>query len=192
MKFIELHILQSYPVSCLNRDDMGSPKSAVFGGVTRSRISSQCLKHAIRLAARQLNATLFAGNRTRKAAADLAEELTQRGWDAKEARDTALKALHALTSGKAVAQSEDDEEPTTETTSLLYLSPEQIRAAAQSVHQAKQDGVPSAQFTGLVSKAVKGIMNDAADIAIFGRMVAAGDRAEWPVVALHPQNASAP
>ena len=48
MRLIELHILQSFPVSCLNRDDVGSPKSAVFGGVNRARISSQCLKRAIR------------------------------------------------------------------------------------------------------------------------------------------------
>lgn len=44
MKLIELHILQSFPVSCLNRDDVGSPKTAVFGGVQRARLSSQCLK----------------------------------------------------------------------------------------------------------------------------------------------------
>ena len=48
MKLIELHILQSFPVSCLNRDDVGAPKSATFGGVNRARISSQCLKRAIR------------------------------------------------------------------------------------------------------------------------------------------------
>ena len=48
MKLIELHILQSFPVSCLNRDDVGAPKTAIFGGVTRARISSQCPKRAIR------------------------------------------------------------------------------------------------------------------------------------------------
>src|SRR5580693_8792661 len=48
MRLIELHILQSFPVSCLNRDDVGSPKTAVFGGVTRARLSSQSLKRAIR------------------------------------------------------------------------------------------------------------------------------------------------
>lgn len=48
MKLIELHILQSFPVSCLNRDDVGAPKIATFGGVTRARISSQSLKRAIR------------------------------------------------------------------------------------------------------------------------------------------------
>ena len=41
---IEFHILQSFPVSCLNRDDVGSPKSAMIGGVNRARVSSQCWK----------------------------------------------------------------------------------------------------------------------------------------------------
>lgn len=46
---IELHLLQSFPVSNLNRDDVGQPKTATFGGHTRGRISSQCLKRAARL-----------------------------------------------------------------------------------------------------------------------------------------------
>lgn len=46
---IELHLLQSFPVSNLNRDDTGQPKTATFGGVTRGRVSSQSLKRAARL-----------------------------------------------------------------------------------------------------------------------------------------------
>ncbi len=64
MKLIELHILQSFPVSCLNRDDVGAPKTAIFGGVTRARISSQCLKRAIREHAKELCPELFAGERS--------------------------------------------------------------------------------------------------------------------------------
>lgn len=45
---IQIHILQNYAPSNLNRDDTGSPKDAVFGGVQRGRISSQCLKRSIR------------------------------------------------------------------------------------------------------------------------------------------------
>jgi CRISPR system Cascade subunit CasC len=65
MKLIELHILQSYPVSCLNRDDVGAPKSATFGGVSRARISSQCLKRAVRLAAAEESPEDFQGIRSR-------------------------------------------------------------------------------------------------------------------------------
>ncbi|MCP4420348.1 MAG: type I-E CRISPR-associated protein Cas7/Cse4/CasC [Chloroflexi bacterium] len=45
---IQIHMLQNYAPSNLNRDDSGSPKSAVFGGYQRGRISSQCLKRSIR------------------------------------------------------------------------------------------------------------------------------------------------
>ena len=50
---IEYHILQSFPVTCLNRDDVGAPKSAVVGGVSRARVSSQCWKREVRLALRR-------------------------------------------------------------------------------------------------------------------------------------------
>ena len=51
---IEFHILQSFPVSCLNRDDVGAPKSAMIGGVSRARVSSQCWKRHVRLALQDL------------------------------------------------------------------------------------------------------------------------------------------
>ena len=47
-RFIQLHLLTSYPPSNLNRDDLGRPKTAIMGGVNRLRISSQSLKRAWR------------------------------------------------------------------------------------------------------------------------------------------------
>lgn len=46
--FIDIHAIQTLPPSCVNRDDTGSPKTAVYGGVRRSRVSSQSWKHAMR------------------------------------------------------------------------------------------------------------------------------------------------
>ena len=46
---VEFHILQSFPVTCLNRDDVGAPKTAVVGGVVRARVSSQSWKRQVRL-----------------------------------------------------------------------------------------------------------------------------------------------
>ncbi len=45
---LELHLLQNFAPSCLNRDDTNSPKDCRFGGFRRARISSQCIKRAIR------------------------------------------------------------------------------------------------------------------------------------------------
>lgn len=88
MKLIELHILQSFPVSCLNRDDVGSPKSAVFGGVPRARISSQCLKRASRVLARQ-NHHGFEGIRSRHLLKPFSDALQAAGMDESSAEEKA-------------------------------------------------------------------------------------------------------
>lgn len=43
-RFIQIHSLTSYPAALLNRDDVGFAKRLPFGGTSRTRISSQCLK----------------------------------------------------------------------------------------------------------------------------------------------------
>jgi CRISPR system Cascade subunit CasC len=47
-RFVQLHLITSYPPANLNRDDLGRPKTAVMGGEMRLRISSQSLKRAWR------------------------------------------------------------------------------------------------------------------------------------------------
>lgn len=43
-RFIQLHALISYSAALLNRDNSGFAKRLPFGGATRTRVSSQCLK----------------------------------------------------------------------------------------------------------------------------------------------------
>jgi len=45
---VEIHMIQNHSPQNLNRDDLGAPKTCMFGGVVRARISSQCLKRSIR------------------------------------------------------------------------------------------------------------------------------------------------
>lgn len=47
--YVDFHVLQTVPPSCVNRDDTGSPKTAVYGGAVRARVSSQAWKHAMRV-----------------------------------------------------------------------------------------------------------------------------------------------
>ncbi|MCR4415872.1 MAG: type I-E CRISPR-associated protein Cas7/Cse4/CasC, partial [Thermoguttaceae bacterium] len=63
---IEIHMIQNHSPANLNRDDLGAPKTCYFGGVLRSRISSQCLKRSIRMSD-QFSA-LLGGIRTRQLA----------------------------------------------------------------------------------------------------------------------------
>ncbi len=46
--YVDIHVIQTVPPSCINRDDTGSPKTAVYGGVQRARVSSQSWKKAMR------------------------------------------------------------------------------------------------------------------------------------------------
>lgn len=48
--FVQIHSLSSYPGTLLNRDASGMAKRLPFGGSTRTRISSQCLKRHWRFA----------------------------------------------------------------------------------------------------------------------------------------------
>ena len=49
-RFLQIHTLTSYTAALLNRDDSGLAKRLPYGGVLRTRISSQCLKRHWRLA----------------------------------------------------------------------------------------------------------------------------------------------
>lgn len=94
---IELHLLQSFPVSNLNRDDIGQPKTVQFGGCTRGRISSQCLKKAARglLPAYGLQESEV-GWRTKRLADAAAPLLVSRGRPAQDAAEIAEAGMESL------------------------------------------------------------------------------------------------
>ena len=72
---IDIHILQTVPPSNLNRDDTGSPKTAIYGGVRRSRVSSQSWKRATRNAFQSMLDPSEFGVRTRRIVELLADEI---------------------------------------------------------------------------------------------------------------------
>lgn len=49
-RFVQIHTLAAYPAVLLNRDDSGLAKRLPFGGASRLRVSSQCLKRHWRTA----------------------------------------------------------------------------------------------------------------------------------------------
>ena len=65
-RFLQLHLLVSYPPSNPNRDELGQPKTAVMGNAQRSRISSQSLKRAWRNSEIWEGEGLSIGTRTRE------------------------------------------------------------------------------------------------------------------------------
>ena len=73
--YFDVHVLQTVPPSCVNRDDTGSPKTAVYGGVNRARVSSQAWKRAMRLEFKNLFEPSQIGYRTKNIKNLLVEEM---------------------------------------------------------------------------------------------------------------------
>lgn len=160
MKHLELHILQSFPVACLNRDDLNSPKTAIFGGVQRARVSSQSWKRAIRELARdEILPQRFKGERTRY----IIEPLTAAFKKLGKSEEDAIKAAQEL----ATALATKDTEVRTKT--LFYATPGELAEFASAYSSATSKPALKKAIERLIKKAP----NDAADIALFGRMVAA-------------------
>lgn len=94
---LELHLLQSFPTSNLNRDDVGQPKTVTFGGATRGRVSSQCLKRSARLLFTEYGLDpANAGIRTKRLVDKATAELVTRGHDEATARGVAAMALRVF------------------------------------------------------------------------------------------------
>jgi CRISPR system Cascade subunit CasC len=169
MKLIELHILQSFPVSCLNRDDVGAPKTAVFGGVSRARVSSHCLKRAIREKAQELESGRFAGHRSRLIIEPLAQRLQAYGVGDDKASEVARKVGDSLATFDTAAEKRGQLKVKT----LTFLSPLEIDAIAKALAELLAKEPKAKDFEKAVGKACKSAaLKDAADIAVFGRMVA--------------------
>jgi len=172
MKLVELHILQSFPVTCLNRDDAGAPKSAWFGGVQRARVSSQCWKRAIRHRAKEIceqyGKQLFGGIRSHYLEDRLHQSLMQKGMEESKARDAAKQIVEFL--GKR-----DSKQEGAKTTVALFFSPKELDAIAEAVLEQvgdKQDKKIDLGRGKLKKMLQQTQPDDLADIAIFGRMVA--------------------
>lgn len=127
---VEFHILQSFPVTCLNRDDVGAPKTAMVGGVTRARVSSQCWKRAVRLAMHEVSGVEL-GVRTKLLSDLVAKECRLLGATEEQAKACGgkMKSLFdKKTSKKEISEDtdEDEKEKDDKNDTLLFLSPNEI------------------------------------------------------------------
>ncbi|MDR5610629.1 MULTISPECIES: type I-E CRISPR-associated protein Cas7/Cse4/CasC [unclassified Arsenophonus] len=138
----------------MNRDDVGAPKTAVVGGVTRARVSSQCWKRQIRLALQDFGIKL--GMRTKKVAELLMSECVAIGASAEQAASCSDKIAKVLA---------DD--------TLLFISATEASAFAEYAKNLHFDAdkINEKELAKVAKKTLTPAI-DALDIALFGRMVA--------------------
>jgi len=186
---VEIHVLQNFAPSNLNRDDTGSPKDAEFGGYRRARISSQCQKRAVRRYFRDhdLIPDAYRAVRTKRLLEHARERLK------KDGRDSAA-IDRAVTTALAAGNFKLDEKNLTQY--LLFLGEGEIASFVALVDRhfdalAREPQVPSPEAGKKktakrdkadaksaapeeVQKAVPSLLDGgkAADLALFGRMLA--------------------
>lgn len=175
--FVDFHVIQTVPPSCINRDDTGSPKTAVYGGVKRARVSSQCWKHAMRDLFRKYYEPSSLGVRTIKGIPLLAgavreQDPSQSEEQALQLAQTVMESLNLKPVAKKKKKSDADEESSPadsyDLQALFFIGHQQLQNLASLAL--------SADFTDKKTvSALKQTLNEchAVDVALFGRMVAA-------------------
>lgn len=168
-RFLQLHLLTAYPPSNLNRDDLGRPKTAVIGGATRLRISSQSLKRAWRTS--DLFESALAGHvgkRTKEMGVHFAKVLTEHGVPEKKTREWTRAVAERF--GKL--KKDDGTDSGLHIEQLAHFSPEEWQAIfALADTLAARGEAPKPEELELLRKPLKGV-----DIALFGRMLADATR----------------
>ena len=170
--FIELHMIQNFAPSNLNRDDTNNPKDCEFGGYRRARISSQSLKRAIRYEPVFAESTQVAiGERSKWMSRPIKEKLIAAGKDEEQAANVAsafVKDFYAKADKKNPEKS----------SVLLYFSQEEVDNAARGLLEDWDAAVAAAENDKSLPDLVKALQKEtknrtsAPDIALFGRMLA--------------------
>lgn len=181
---IQFHVLQNYAPSNLNRDDTGAPKDAVFGGIRRGRISSQCLKRSYR------HSTAFAdsftqddllGVRTKKLPMLIREELKLLGVDEPEL-STIVDKISSVGRESRKKGSEENEIQEDETVAdekedvtkqLIFLGINELKPFAVKILEIyKRLGAKVWVKTKIseITKEMNASLPRSVDIAMFGRM----------------------
>ncbi len=162
---IDIHAIQNHSPANLNRDDLGAPKTCYFGGVLRSRISSQCLKRSIRKS-REFQ-RLLGGVRTRQLARLIAEEVG--GSSAVCKRAEKILDLCGLKPKKEKKAAESEDIGGSEKSKMLvYTTCEAITAMAMLLRDGdtKSDDELAVDLRDLIVKHVA-----VPDMALCGRML---------------------
>ena len=162
--FLQLHLLTAYPASNLNRDDTGRPKTVMFGGKSRLRISSQSLKRAWRTSSVfEQRLGEHVGKRTQRLGDQLLERLTNGGME----DESAMELTRRIAERFGKLKDAKDDHPTY-IKQLAFVAPEERDAAFALADKAIGGAeIADEEIDGLLLKS-----DSAVDIAMFGRMLA--------------------
>lgn len=188
---IQMHFLQNYAPSNLNRDQSGSPKDAIFGGYKRGRISSQCLKRSARLSSvfeTEFGEDGLLGTRTQRLPFLVQEALKPLGATSEEVAAIVSRVPEIGRESTKAKREEGDEDEVEaddtgeearagETKQLIFLDiATELPQLAQKLlaecrkHGSKEFGNAKKVKITDITKALGSTVPRSVDIALFGRM----------------------
>ena len=170
---VDIHALQTIPPSLINRDDTGAPKSAVFGGTPRQRVSSQSWKRAIRKFFEDNFDPEQIGDRSKRLPEKIARKLEDAGLEQAEAisrTEQLFKAAKIKTSVQKLSKKDIENgveaNPYPETGYLLFLSQHQIDRAVSELLERDGENLKKNEAQEILDT------GHSVDMSMFGRMVA--------------------
>lgn len=171
--YLDVHVLQTLPPSCVNRDDTGSPKTAVYGGVNRARVSSQSWKRAMRLEFNHLFDSEQIGFRTK----NIKMLLIDRMKELDNTKDlSVLESLADTAFTKATEKKNESKTKSKKKTQdvLFFISPKQIDTLAKLALDYASDNSSHTEKEKIYKDKWKEALssNPSVDILLFGRMAA--------------------
>lgn len=152
--YLDIHAIQTLPPSNVNRDDTGNPKTAVYGGVTRARVSSQSWKRAMRKYFLNKSGKDM-GVRTVHVAKYIADIITE--------KDPSISEKDALSKAEKVLKPAGISTSKGESKVLVFIGKKQAEELAEAAIAGEKD---KDKLTEILKD------NQAIDIALFGRMLA--------------------
>lgn len=156
--YVDIHVLQTVPSANINRDDTGAAKKAIYGGVTRARVSSQSWKRATRKLFAKEDLDWLKSYRTKEAPSLLSKTILEMSELDQEAATKMAEEVFKAAGVKVKGG---------ETSALMLVSVGQIEKLAKFA-------LSHDSFDKDEKKAIKEIFNSdqSLDLALFGRMVA--------------------
>lgn len=172
--YMDLHVLQTLPPSCVNRDDTGSPKTAYYGGVMRARVSSQAWKRAMRMDFKEIFSADQIGYRTKNTVKLVAEEIKRNNNEIQpEKAEEMAKNILELAGVKPEEGKKDV---------LFFISTKQVEAIARL---AEEYASSTKKSKDEYKKKAKQVLKDnpSIDILLFGRMAASAPELNYDAAA---------
>jgi len=178
--FVELHLIQNFAPSCLNRDETNTPKDCVFGGYRRARVSSQCLKRSIRTSKRfEESLADHLSVRSLRFPQQVVDALQDKGLDEKVLKAVGSQ-LGKIAKKESAGGGTQEPEPgqgdgAFKTPQIMFYTDEEVQQCAERIEALLENGTKPEDVVDTRNRRLRDgdplPVPRTVDIALFGRMI---------------------